>query len=204
VITRIGLVGVDAASAAVPVGGRRSVRQCRERGEYARGMAHPRLTAAMTTLSSLGPPTARRYRNRLACALPHERCRPGARSLRGPLLASSKGRMAGARTGTRDRGRRSPGSHPGPGRARDWPAMGEYPLPPPEIGGKRTVGRPREMGHGSAHSRGKAVRFIGPYCLRPERHLCHAGTRALTRTMGRAFGHWGSSGGARRAVVRGP
>jgi hypothetical protein len=51
--------------------------------------------------------------------------------------------------------------------------MGECPLPPgpPQIGGKRRVGRPREMGHGSARSRGKAVRFIGPYCLRPERHL---------------------------------
>ena len=44
-------------------------------------------------------------------------------------------------------------------------------MPPPQIGGKRTAGRPQEMGMDLPVSRGKPVRFIGPYCLRPERHL---------------------------------
>lgn len=106
-------------------------------------MAHPRMTAAMTTSSSLGRPTARRYRNRFACAPPHERCRPGARSLRPTrrLVEGADHRRANGHLGTVVAGRQVP---TGAGSERNWPAMGECPVPPPQIGGKRTAGCPRD------------------------------------------------------------
>jgi hypothetical protein len=82
----------------------------------------------MPTSSLRGRPTAWRYRNRFECAPPHERCRPGARSLR---VRSSHRRRGGSQAqerAPRDRGRRSRGSHLGPGRAREWPRPGGVPL----------------------------------------------------------------------------
>jgi hypothetical protein len=131
---------LDAASAAVPVGaGGRSgdtgnVAKCRKR------LARPRISAAMTTSSSLGRPTARRCQNRFACAPPHERCRPGSGFPAGSLLASSSAQRTGT-SGTEVAGRQVPAPT---GSGAKLARHGGVPLsPPPQIGGKRTAPRSR-------------------------------------------------------------